>query len=176
MERKEAEAIEQRVEQADELIERIDALLEEDDTERGCDRAVALLLPFLKENPLYASGWLRAAQLAQAGSEQRPLTVDEIELALRWGCFLNEFSSENLTELGHFLLAERSDAPAALASFQTAADLAMEQLEEAYVGMIEALNAQGDTEELKQVIEESRRFFPESEAIQEALGDWQADE
>jgi len=176
MEQQMAEQIEQRVETADELMTRVNEMLEEDESPKSHDKAIETLLPFMTENPLFAQGWLRIAQIAQAGSEDKPLNVDETELALRWACFLNDTWPDAFLELGNFMLMERNEATASLDMFRAAADLALEQLEDAYVGMIDSLNSLGDTDELKKVVEQARQHLPDNEAIRQAVEDWQADE
>ncbi len=176
MDQHEAEAIELQVEQADELMQRVDEMLDENATPETFDRAINELLPFMKKNPLYAAGWLRIGQLSQAGTDAKPLNTDEAELALRWSCFLNNTWPDSFLSLGDFLLTERAEATAAFDCFRAAADLALEQLEDAYVGLIDSLNALGDTDELKKIVEESSQHFPSSEAIQDAISDWDVEE
>ncbi len=177
MDQKTAESIQRRVEEADALFEKLHEIMDSaKDSAKGCDAAVRELLPFMLENPLFDYGWQKLGVFASSGTEKNLLNVDQAELALRWAAFLNSDWAEPLLDLGDFLVSQRDDTPAALECFEAAADLARDQLEDAYIGMLDCYQALEDKEGLAQLIEECNRLFPDSDRIREAIEDCTAEE
>jgi hypothetical protein len=110
----------------------------------------------------------RAELWSQQDTGPAEAAFDQVERMLQDAVEASGRAPGALTEQARFQSVVRGSPAAAEALYREASTRALEALEEAWAGLIEALGEQDKTEEAARLSERARQLFPHSQPLAEA--------